>query len=784
MSKIKLCILILFLFLHYPKLIQASSANHVVISEVQIENSTATDEFVELYNPTGADINLTGWRLSKKTFTGNQTNLLTSFPTSTIKAGGYFLIGHNDYKGATTADAFYSLSSASLAKDNTVLLYSDSGKTLVDKLGFGTTQDKENNAAPNPGKKESLKRKPNTDTDNNLVDFFLQTSPNPSNTNSSKQSQPQTQAQDSPSTTPTSTNQTAPESSTPPIITAVEPKPGDVMINEFLPNAVINQKEWIELYNTTNDRISLSEYFFEESSGKKIALYDFLEADGSNKFLVIDIDSGYLNNDGDIIILKNKTGIVIDKVAYGDFNDGNVGDNAETPPKDLSVARIKDGINTSNNARDFKLTFTKTKGLANIIYTGKDRLATNQDVVSTSILNGKIILNEILPNPLGNDKDGEFIELKNITKEEIDLNLLQISTNTGKYIINNKDFLDTKIKPSGFFLLPAKITHLTLSNSNDNIKLYEEKEKSLLLIDNLNYENPAKNNLSYSKIGEYNLGWTAMPTPGQENLLIKINEAPKAIMSKVANGVAGEEIIFDASASFDPEGDDLKYSLDFGDGNSSQSQKTAHAYNKPGNYKVALTVTDVENAFDKKEFIVRIKDGSMMPIKNEELVQYVEQQNITSSTIKTPTSKITQVNGQISRTRGRNVYIIDGDSEIRVYFQESNFPNYPKLYKGDLVSIAGTKDKVKNGYRILPRNQDDIVINSVRASGLKNDVLSDNAFGKKIELTDETTDQQKTENNSYKYYFYITFICLAAVLGGVYYDKNKIVKPTPENHEL
>ena len=77
------------------RVVFALPINHIVISEIQIGGATATDEFVELYNPTTSPINISGWRLLRNTMTGGTTdNLVTSFGSFTIQPGGYFLVVH------------------------------------------------------------------------------------------------------------------------------------------------------------------------------------------------------------------------------------------------------------------------------------------------------------------------------------------------------------------------------------------------------------------------------------------------------------------------------------------------------------------------------------------------------------------------------------------------------------------------------------------------------------------------------------------------------------------
>lgn len=178
-----------------------AQAENVVISEIQIGGAVVTDEFVELYNPTSSDINLLGWRLTKKSATGSTTsNLLTSFSDKIIPAHGYFLITHpTGYDGGVTSDAVYSTGS-SLAEDNTLILYSDAGHTIIDLVGFGTASSSETATIDNPPDNQSVERKSGLtstavtlfsgqhkwfgngyDTDNNYQDFVVQANPSPQN---------------------------------------------------------------------------------------------------------------------------------------------------------------------------------------------------------------------------------------------------------------------------------------------------------------------------------------------------------------------------------------------------------------------------------------------------------------------------------------------------------------------------------------------------------------------------------------------------------------------------
>lgn len=172
--------------------------DHIVISEVQFASDVSSkDEFVELYNPTEEEINLFAYRLSRKTKSGAETNLLTEFPEVILSVGGYYLITHEEYDGLNPSDSIYS-TSQSIADDNTIILYSDAGETVLDKLGVGEASDFEGEVfVDNPQKGFSLERKALAsstlesifedrenfgnayDSDNNSSDFIMQSEPNP-----------------------------------------------------------------------------------------------------------------------------------------------------------------------------------------------------------------------------------------------------------------------------------------------------------------------------------------------------------------------------------------------------------------------------------------------------------------------------------------------------------------------------------------------------------------------------------------------------------------------------
>jgi hypothetical protein len=193
--------------------VTAALASHVVISEVQVGGAVAGDEFVELYNPTNSSITVTGWRLTRKTETGATESNLVASMSGSIAAHGYLLIAPAEYDGTPTEDIVYSTASR-IAGNNTVLIYSDAGVTLVDKVGLGTATDVETAGVPNPETDGSVERKPGAsmptggngeDTDHNANDFAARTTSEPQNAASPTETPDMPTGSVTPTNTPTMT---------------------------------------------------------------------------------------------------------------------------------------------------------------------------------------------------------------------------------------------------------------------------------------------------------------------------------------------------------------------------------------------------------------------------------------------------------------------------------------------------------------------------------------------------------------------------------------------------
>jgi hypothetical protein len=93
---------------------------------------------------------------------------------------------------------------------------------------------------------------------------------------------------------------------------------------------------------------------------------------------------------------------------------------------------------------------------------------------------------------------------------------------------------------------------------------------------------------------DYNLG-KVIYKPFSTSQINNYNQPPIAKAGKNKSAFVNEQIIFNGSDSYDPDGDMLRYIWYFGDGTNSgwlNTNTASHSYEKPGKYLVTLSVTD------------------------------------------------------------------------------------------------------------------------------------------------------------------------------------------------
>lgn len=257
-----------FLLFQSAQISKAATATHVVISEIQIEGGTTTDEFVELYNPTDSTVDVTGWELIRKTAAADAEEQPLATLSGTISSHGFMLIANVGYDGTTPADTTYD-TEFNITDNNSITLRNESG-TNIDLVGMGSSALKEGDVIDNPIDNRSIERKAigtsttesmisegvdellgnGEDTDNNAVDFVRHSSPtisNPQNSSSNVE----------PGIIPTPTNEPEPTDVPSPTVTNAPTPTNEPTPTTQEPSPTIEVSPTISPTPTTKPRIAV-----------------------------------------------------------------------------------------------------------------------------------------------------------------------------------------------------------------------------------------------------------------------------------------------------------------------------------------------------------------------------------------------------------------------------------------------------------------------------------------------------------------------------------------------
>jgi hypothetical protein len=533
-------------------------AGGLVINEFVSDPETG-NEWVEFYNNSSEMINLTGWWVCDNRCTATTTNSCKSLGGEVL-SGGWFL---------------FNLNTASYLNNggDSVVLKNSTGN--VDKIDYSG-----NFLAASKG--ESVARLVDgVDTDS-ISDWAITTILTPGSAN-------QFPAIDEPED---------PESEEPTTIPEIDWT--QIKINEFVADPETGE-EWVELYNLSTTTIDLTGIFI--CDNRPNACQTISGSIVGNGFFVFSCGASYLNNGGDSVVLRNSTGEEIDRVDYEDNLSAD---------KSQSVARLTDGMDTNDNS-DWAITTVITPGATNIIikpstgssggnssshYSAPSNQVISEIILSetTSTFYGRIILNEIFPNPAEDEVAEEFIEIKNVSGQEISLTDWVLADKTSRYILSGVLEID-EIK---FFKRTE--TGIALNNSNEELSLYDNLGNR---VDKIFYETASEETV-LARRGDGEWSWSEEPTPGQENIFIEVDGVKILWKISSVESVSTDKLVeLNTVGSLDPRGGKLSFAwavedkIFFG-------EKLSYVFFIPGKYEIKVFATSTVGTVGETNFEILV----------------------------------------------------------------------------------------------------------------------------------------------------------------------------------
>lgn len=394
----------------------------------------------------------------------------------------------------------------------------------------------------------------------------------------------------------------------------------------------------------------------------------------------------------------------------------------------------------------------------------------------------KVVINEFLPNPEGSDVDGEWIEIKNQSKDII--NLLGWKLDDMEGGSKPYKFIDDIWLAGGmYYLVDRSESGLALNNSVDSVRLYSDFNE---LMDEVEYESVVEGE-SYARGQNGKWFWTSVVTPGEKNI-VSVASSPV-----YAESSAGTKVLGVSKKNLEPIVTTLEKIREFDSGDlvivkgivavlpgvlGSQyfyivapAPDPLAATRTAGQASPAPDVTGEGNNIGiqvysyKKDFPnLRIGDyievhGELSVVSGELRLKTKQKEDINILEHREePAPKsascdeineeyvgsLVKVTGEIVERKSSIIYLDDGLDEILVYLKTTTGIN-PKSYnEGEIIEVTGIVGRTKSGIRIMPRSKSDIIKKDIESQNndegrilgetAESDAWAIEARDKKIEL--------------------------------------------------
>lgn len=476
-----------------------------------------------------------------------------------------------------------------------------------------------------------------------------------------------------------------------------------VTISEVLPNPVgaDAEGEFIELFNGGEEAIDITGWQLDDMEGgsKAYRIAEGVLAGGEYTVWSRPETGLALNNEGDSVRLLSPEGEIAMEMVYG--------------------KEAKAGWSWNWREGAYVISERPTPGVSNVIVqpqpspaqrtaskdTGEDTAVEEEDWDFSM----EIVIFSFLPNPVGADGEGEYIELENQAEKTVRLAGWQL------------DDVEGGSKPYGFeegVVLAAgerrkflrSETKLALNNGGDMVRVIDPAGTVVAVAE---YDAAGEGEVfSLNEDGEYIIASEAGVVLGVDEQVMTVAQARLVEEDTVVTlegvvvappGVLGSRVMYVA----DEDGVGLQVywsrpfpELGWGD-------------------KVRLTGV-MGRAYGER----RLRLGEVTPevVGKSEVIRPTEV--ATGEIGEDWEGYLVQIEGLVTEASGSTLYADDGSGEVRVVVKAEANIKKPRMRKGMRATVVGVVSETQSGYRILPRRQEDFVVGGAVAGEQENNTSS------------------------------------------------------------
>lgn len=581
---------------------------------------------------------------------------------------------------------------------------------------------------------------------------------------------------------------------------ATAASPPAVVINEVLYDAPSTDtgKEWIELYNAGSDPAEVAGWTIERGGASFDAVFTFPAGTtiaphglilvgesaviGAQYTATLAFQNGGDATDG--IRLVDADGMVVDVLLYDQPNTNALPDETGSPGTSFatdasegrSLARIPDGADTNASGADFQSSAAPTPGQPN---SGSPSPTPSPSASPTPTappgVSG-VVVNEALPDPVGGDTEGEFIELWNSTGQTVDLSGAKIDDEEGgsaPYLIPNGIMLASG-SYRGFLYHETKVT---LNNDGDTVRLLAPDGQ---VTHSLTYPKSPREGAAWARRGDGSAEWTMTPTRGTANVFTPVPTATptagsgattsptlraptltpqslKASPSGVVKGATGAPRVPLADVRTLPLGSRVRSEGVISVPPGPVGENVLYLAGSGlrvflrGSPPPTLALGDrvqvegvVSSSHNERQLKVEVSFVQKIGAGSPPAPTAIS----TGSVNEAAEGALVRIQGRIVRISGNRFLVDDGTGETRVVIHPHAGWKRPTVHRGTNVTVVGVVSQYDDHYRVLPRFPSDLLVGGggdrgpetgsgvARGPGLAEDAAEESLMG--LSNTDAT----------------------------------------------